>query len=466
MLSNLESQFFIDNGFIVFDELLTDVSAQIELINSTIDKIKIPTSKEESSEWVKLKSKIQSNKILLDLVNCEQISNKITNLLGDYFVIKSCQIACRFPGENKISSEKKWDPSKEWHIDNYTEKDFKRTKLPKDFSLLVGVYLTDNETDFSGNFTVFPCSHHQIQAFSNKNGGIEHYETKGLIEARQNLVLGKPHQIKAKKGSVVFAHRHLAHLISAPNNSDQIRTIIWFRVCGKNNSTHSFTNIWNDYTKLSKDTIYPKDQYENIIEIESRGYGYFVKNSKNEFVMRLKQCGKNYLPCMFASFITLTYNNSTHKVSVHTNGFINKNKHQLIANELSKKTLVEMAEWIYDCDYCDLIESWHPITKEIIDKTNDNKTAQKVIRLHHLHSKAKTKMLIKWGNELNLIGGILKGFPGLIVFEGKEDLVNLFCSRFKSFHWKHFSEDTQTKYDLSAYNNFKLIESIPNSFYL
>lgn len=67
-------------------------------------------------------------------------------------MVKSCQIASRFPQEQCDADGKipeNW--SQTWHIDNYTEKDFERKTLPKDFSCLVGIYLTDNETEFCGN---------------------------------------------------------------------------------------------------------------------------------------------------------------------------------------------------------------------------------------------------------------------------------------------------------------------------
>lgn len=457
MTSNLDTQFFLDNGFLVLDNLLENVDDAAALLENTIKSVKMPTSKDDAIEWISAKSKIQSNKILMDLIKNPQVTIVLNNLLGEFIEPKSCQIASRFPGENYSFENKEWYT--EWHIDNYTDKDFERKRIPQDFSCLVGVYLTENEYEFAGNFTVFPGSHYQIQSHSIMNGGRKYYEENGLKKIRKELVLEKPYQIMAKKGSVIFAHRYLAHLISAPNESDDIRTIVWFRVRGNNNCELSFTNIWNDYKGIAKDTKYPEKYNDEIIRIENKGYGYFCSNTKNGIILRIKSNGKKYFPCMFASHVTLTYYYDDN-VNIHTNGFINKKNHNLIAKELQYKTLFEMAEWIYKCDYCKLIESWHPSQNPLSQNaTNSNdKISQKIIRLHHLHSKSKCDMLIKWGNELKLNGGVLKGVPGQIIATGPSSMINIFVERFKCFHWKQFKEITGTCDNIVV--GFTLLDSV------
>jgi hypothetical protein len=556
MVSSLELQYFIDNGFLVFNELLKDqdcLKVASELIEKTLNTTKLPTSRSDSKEWVNAKSRIQAKSELMNLIRDKKVTNILTKLLCDYDKLKSCQIASRFPGENcdtpynninntnntDNNNENKdtYDYDRRWHIDNYTPKDLRRTdkktgkvKIPHDFSCLVGIYVSDNTKEFEGNFTVFPGSHHRIQAYSILNGGKKYYEQNGLEDIRHKLKLSNPFQVTAKKGSVIFVHRHLAHLISAPNNSDTIRTIIWFRVRSTNNSDVSFTNIWNDYRGLTSNLDSGVNgqiakhnhnhnhrgslwNHDELIEIEYKGYGYFVKtfnknddktkddikddikdkikddvkndirndirddirDDANTIVLRIKQNGKNYFPCMFASFITLTVTQYQDKktITVHTNGFINRNRHHFIANELHNKTLLEMAEWIYNCDYCKLIESWVPMLEQLEQleqndkktsdkKTNDKKTndiTQRVMKLHHLHSKSKTAMMMKWGKELKVSGGILKGAPGLVIVEGSSEMVDTFMNRFLCFHWRHYKED-MTRYVIGQ-NDFVIYDKEP-----
>ena len=82
------------------------------------------------------KSKPPRDKIFLSLFNNKIVKLLETQLIGPINEIKSCQIASRFPGENCI---KDWQNN--WHIDNFTEKDFKRHALPSEFTRLLGIYL-------------------------------------------------------------------------------------------------------------------------------------------------------------------------------------------------------------------------------------------------------------------------------------------------------------------------------------
>src|SRR5579872_1251543 len=152
-MSNLERQFFIDNGFLLYQSLLLpcEILESSELIDNALKNSGIPKTKEDANSiWVPLKSKLQNNKIIVNMIHNEKIQNILNILLGDktYNVGKSCQIATRFPGENcMIDNDGKIviDASlyKNWNIDNFTKKDFERKKLPSEFTCIVGIFTSD-----------------------------------------------------------------------------------------------------------------------------------------------------------------------------------------------------------------------------------------------------------------------------------------------------------------------------------
>lgn len=49
--------------------------------------------------------------------------------------------------------------------------------------------------------------------------------------ASPDMMLEKPWQVQADKGSLVFANRWLPHHISEPNLGSSTRVMVWYRVC-------------------------------------------------------------------------------------------------------------------------------------------------------------------------------------------------------------------------------------------
>jgi hypothetical protein len=459
MLKDLNKTFLIDNGFIVFDSLLNDeeISEPCNLIEEALTKCGIPKSKEEASKWVKQKSPLQSNKAILGLRSNIKVDALLREIFSDTILpIKSSQIATRFPGENCTSGLK-------WHIDNYTEKDFARRSIPADFTCLLGVYLTDNVAEDAGNFTVFPGSHFQIQSFSRLKGGKEYYRESGLDEAISALQLQNSFQVKAKRGSVILVHRHLAHLISSPNRSSVPRTIVWFRLRVKRNydDNETFLNIWKEWLNLSIEQHVEPKYSEEIESIQLRGYGYLKSATDTQLILRLKPNGKKHQPCIYGSMVTLKYSPEDKVVRAHTNGFISNSKHHLIAKHLMDNcsSLLEMAEWIYNCDYRILIEQWCPIitckpTREA-DKSNMH-----VVRLHHLHSRSKSSMMFNWATEMNISGMIIMGKPGYLIIKGEN--ADVLLARFKCYHWLHYKVlDNASISNNFTFDGFKKTNEIP-----
>ena len=111
------------------------------------------------------------------------------------------------------------------------------------FTALVGVYLTAQTTDFAGNFTVWPGSHHRIE---------QHFRARGRAAMREGMPqipLGDPVQLRCGVGDVVLCHYQLAHT-SAANLSADDRIAVYFRLWLKDIDQRRWellTDIWTDW---------------------------------------------------------------------------------------------------------------------------------------------------------------------------------------------------------------------------
>ncbi len=116
--------------------------------------------------------------------------------------------------------------------------------------MLVGIILSDVPDEFSGNFTVYPKSHHVTEQYFNEVG-LKDVQQNGL-ESFDKLPLCKPVQITGKAGDVIFAHYNLAHTV-APNCSTDIRYGIYFRINVREQRTseEALKSIWLDYPGLA-----------------------------------------------------------------------------------------------------------------------------------------------------------------------------------------------------------------------
>jgi hypothetical protein len=90
------------------------------------------------------------------------------------------------------------------------------------FALLVGVFLSEVDREFAGNFTVWPGSHYLYE---------KHFRERGALapkEGMPELSLGQPRQLMGSPGDVVLCHYQLGHS-AAVNTSDNDRYAAFFR---------------------------------------------------------------------------------------------------------------------------------------------------------------------------------------------------------------------------------------------
>jgi Phytanoyl-CoA dioxygenase (PhyH) len=111
------------------------------------------------------------------------------------------------------------------------------------FTALLGMFLTKVDAEFAGNFTVWPGSHHRLEAHFRNRG------PQAMHEGMPQIDLGQPTQLFANPGDVVLCHYQLAHT-AAVNLSDNDRIAIYFRVWLKGIEERRWqllTNIWDGW---------------------------------------------------------------------------------------------------------------------------------------------------------------------------------------------------------------------------
>ena len=139
-----------------------------------------------------------------------------------------------------------------WHIDGLDR------GILNSFTLLIGIALSDQLADFSGNLCLHAGSHHTLSKYvSDYAHCIDAAASSGLSEleqrqqafelARRNKPdLGEPVQIKLSRGDVVVVLHRIAHR-GGPNYSDSIRRMVYFRVSHKRHvelKTAALDNLW------------------------------------------------------------------------------------------------------------------------------------------------------------------------------------------------------------------------------
>lgn len=115
--------------------------------------------------------------------------------------------------------------------------------LYSNFTALVGIYLSPVRTEFAGNFTIWPGSHHILEAHFREQG------PEALQNGMPSIPLGQPVQLMTEPGDVVLCHYCLAHT-AAVNLSAADRYAVYFRLWLKDiddRRWHLMTHIWDGW---------------------------------------------------------------------------------------------------------------------------------------------------------------------------------------------------------------------------
>ena len=201
----------------------------------------------------KFGGKLTTHPCVIDLLS-DAVFRYVENFLGIGNVLESNlrpQIALRFPEIHEIN----YTNNRVWHTDPYRQGHY------HNFSLIVGVFLSDVYHENAGNLCLWPGSHvkifHSKDHSVNSTGDIDFNELCSLFDNstlsesktvhqnhifadKQNLKrdgslvpdIGPPVQLLANAGDVVFCHPDLAHC-GGINTSSNIRSMVYFRIKSK-----------------------------------------------------------------------------------------------------------------------------------------------------------------------------------------------------------------------------------------
>lgn len=130
---------------------------------------------------------------------------------------RNIQAALRFP---EVESQP--DPLVP-HIDGFHPAKKGEPGAIRPFAALLGVFLNDVETEWAGNFTVWPGTHRSFAEYFLRNKPDP--ELKFGIPP---VNLPRPIQLKVKAGDMILAHYQLAHT-AASNMTSAVRYAVYFR---------------------------------------------------------------------------------------------------------------------------------------------------------------------------------------------------------------------------------------------
>ncbi len=150
-----------------------------------------------------------------------------------------------------------------WHIDGFPSlkgTNTNRLGVVVNFTLLLGILLSDVRDEHCGSLTVYPGSHQLIgQYISQLPGGmsklLDGAGFEGLERFRRAIMndvrFPPAQQLRFNAGDIVLAHYALAHAI-APNCSPNVRYCVYFRL---HHAAHpidtprpeALANIWLEF---------------------------------------------------------------------------------------------------------------------------------------------------------------------------------------------------------------------------
>lgn len=193
---------------------------------------------------------VKGTPVIADIFNKTPVFSICESLIekGQIKETKGGQVALRFPQMRNLEQPMK-PPSP--HIDGTYAPN---NGVPKDeihnFTMLVGVYLSDVIRENAGNFTVWPGSHWKFAA---------HFRQHGVASLAKGMPkipdMPEPEQMLGQAGDVFFVHHMLGHT-ATPNYSPHVRYALFFRVW-RIDRKHTYlpeavTDLWTEWTGVRK----------------------------------------------------------------------------------------------------------------------------------------------------------------------------------------------------------------------
>ncbi len=244
-LTNVQKQSIIENGFVhipgVVPQVMVDKALQAinHSVGEGIDKEDVITMRSRS-----YCTELQREPVIMDLLDKTPAWSLAESAIGEGKVKQPSagQIALRFP------SFVDPPPAPGPHLDGmHTPHNGVPKGEIRNFTMLVGIALSDVPQPYAGNFTLWPRTHTLFQKYFQEHG------PESLLDGMPDVELPEPQQLIAKAGDVMLVHYEVAHG-AAINVSPHTRYAIYFRlkhIDHDERKWETMTDIWLDWEGLA-----------------------------------------------------------------------------------------------------------------------------------------------------------------------------------------------------------------------
>ena len=240
-LSRFQRQHLLDQGYVVIPGVVPRimVDAALKAINTSlgqgIDPVQVPTYRSRL-----FCPELQGQPVATDLFNRTPARALVESLVGEGNLkpVTGAQIALRFP----IAGE----PPAQFscHLDGmYSPLNGVQEGTISNFTMLAVVLLSDVPEPYMGNFTVWPGTHHQFEAYFREHG------PDALLHGMPPIDYPEPVQICGRAGDLVLTHYQLAHT-AGPNASPHVRYAAIYRCYHVEHGScrkEAMTDVWLEW---------------------------------------------------------------------------------------------------------------------------------------------------------------------------------------------------------------------------
>eukprot|EP01126_Amoeba_proteus_P012657 TRINITY_DN15228_c0_g1_i1.p1 TRINITY_DN15228_c0_g1~~TRINITY_DN15228_c0_g1_i1.p1 ORF type:complete len:264 (-),score=52.69 TRINITY_DN15228_c0_g1_i1:231-1022(-) len=205
--------------------------------------------------------------------------------------------------------------------------------------------------------------------------------------------------------------------------------------------------ISNQVSDLSLDQI-PILSYNIVLTIEVNTCGIEQKCRVKLFVTYPPQYPYVVARC-YVDFLSIKISRQQYKLV--------ESKLQEIQQEtIGFPCIVKVVDWLETCS----LEIKTPEEKKL---PQTQIFVREWFWFHHLYSKEKRRLIIKWAKDGNLTGFSLAGKPGLVCVEGGDSNISEFYTKLHSLSWKKLSsklKETQEVQTLEELNHLRKFEDL------
>ena len=244
-LTHTQKQEFYQNGYVKIPGVVPPVmvDAAVRAINASvgqgIDPAQVPIYQARS-----FCPELQTESVITELFNKTPALALAESLIGVGKIkpVGAGQIALRFPTLQDPPA-----PPRP-HLDGmHTPTNGVPAGTIRNFTMLLGVALSDVTMPYAGNLTVWPGTHHLYEKYFREKG------PAALLHGMPPIEIPEPVQLLAKAGDIIMAHYELAHGV-AQNVSPHPRFAIYFRLHHVDHERYgheTMADIWREWEGMT-----------------------------------------------------------------------------------------------------------------------------------------------------------------------------------------------------------------------